>query len=158
MSSVVRRTFASSPARDAHATWIAIVDMLTQHCPAEDRDELVAVAGTAASIISDQAPRDVPIVVTCDGPRTRIYCQYDEDAVEGSDTNESGLGFNPLKGEWAISLPCLAEDLDWVSAALAGNSKRITARDLAQGIAADSETKSGAGAALAFDPAGFLGS
>src|SRR5690606_14003914 len=128
MSSVVRRTFASSPARDAHATWIAIVDLLTQHCPADDCDELMAVAGTAASIISDQAPLDVPIVVTCEGPRTRIYCLYDEDAVEGSDSNESALGFDPLNGDWAISIPCLAEDLDWVSTALAEHSKRITAR------------------------------
>lgn len=158
MSSVVRRTFASSPARDAHATWIAIVDMLSQHCPSEDRDELVAVAGPAASIISDQAPSDVPIVVACDGPRTRIYCLYDEDAVEGSDSNESALGYDPLKGDWTISLPCPAEDLDWVSAALAESSQRITARDLAKGNIADSKTKSEASAALAFDPAGFLGS
>ncbi len=158
MSSVVRRTFASSPARDAHATWIAIVDMLTQQCQADDRAELLALAGTAASIISDQAPRDVPIVVTCDGPRTRIYCLYDEDAVEGSDTNESALGFDPLKGDWTISLPCLAEDLDWVSAALAETSKRVTARDLSKGFAADSETKCEVGAPLAFDAAGFLGS
>jgi hypothetical protein len=158
MSSVIRRTFASSPARDAHATWAATIDLLTQHCSTDDRDELVAVAGIAASIISDQAPRDVPIVVTCDGPRTRIYCLYDEDAIEGSDSNESALGFDPLKGDWAISLPCFAEDLDWVSAALAESSKRITARDHANSVAADSETKSGAGAALAFDPTGFLGS
>lgn len=158
MSSVIRRTFASSPARDAHATWIAIVDLLTQHCPEDDRDELVAVAGIAASIISDQAPRNIPIVVTCDGPRTRIYCLYDEDAIEGSDSNESVLGFDPLKGDWAISLPCTAEDLDWVSAALAESSRRVTARDLANSIAEDSETKSEAGAVLAFDHAGFLGS
>jgi hypothetical protein len=158
MSTVVRRTFASSPARDAHETWIAIVDLLTKACPAADREELIAVAGTAASTISDQAPRDVPIVVTCDGPRTRIYCLYDEDAVEGSDSNEDVLGFDPLKGDWAISLPCLADDLAWVQSALARDSKRVTARDVSDGLAADAGTKSEAAAALTFDPAGFLGS
>lgn len=157
MSTVVRRTFAGSPARDAHETWIAIVDLLTKACPAADREELVAVAGTAASTISDQAPRNVPIVVTCDGPRTRIYCLYDEDAVEGSDGNEDVLGFDPLKGDWAISLPCLADDLDWVQAALARHSSRITARDVAYGLAADTGTKSQASAGLTFDSAGFLG-
>lgn len=158
MSTVVRRTFASSPARDAHETWMAIVDFLTKACPTADREELIAVAGTAASTISDQAPRDVPIVVTCDGPRTRIYCLYDEDAVEGADSNEDVLGFDPLKGDWAISLPCLADDLAWVQSALARDSKRITARDVSDGLAADAGTKSEALAGLTFDPAGFLGS
>jgi hypothetical protein len=156
MSTVVRRTFASSPARDAHETWMAIVDLLTKACPAADREELIAVAGTAASTISDQAPRDVPIVVTCDGPRTRIYCLYDEDAVEGSDSNEDVLGFDPLKGDWAISLPCLADDIAWVQSALARHSKRITARDVSDGLAADAGTKSEVAAGLTFDPAGFL--
>ena len=52
------------------------------------RAELLAVAGIAASIIADQAPRDAAIVVTCDGPRTRIYCLYDEDAIDGAEANE----------------------------------------------------------------------
>jgi hypothetical protein len=158
MSSVVRRTFASSPARDAHATWMAIVDLLTSHCSATDRSELVAVAGTATSIISDQAPRQVPIVVTCEGPRTRVYCIYDEDAVEGSDSNEDALGFDPLKGDWAISLPCFAEDLDWVAAALAEKSMRITARDLSSSTTSDGDAKTASAGALSFDTAGFLGS
>ena len=158
MSSVVRRTFASCPARDAHETWIAIVDLLTRSCPPENRAELVAVAGTAASVIADQTPREVPIVVTCDGTRTRIYCVYDEDATEGSDTNEDLLGFDPLKGNWAISLPCAAEDLLWVQSALARHSKRITARNMTDGVAANSATKGEASAGLALDPAGFLGS
>jgi hypothetical protein len=157
VSSAVRRTFASSPTRDAHATWLAIVDLLTAFCPKQDRDELLAVAGTAASIISDQAPRDVPIIVTCDGPRTRIYCLYDDDALEGSDSNEASLGFDPLKGDWAVSLPCLADDFAWVQAALARHSSRVTARDVAKGITADT-AKSEASAGLTFDRAGFLGS
>ena len=157
MSTVVRRCFASVPARDAHQTWLAIADMLTRECSAAERDALLTVAGTTASIISDYAPKGAPIIVTCEGPRTRIYCLYDEDALDGSDSNEAALGFDPLKGEWAISLPCFFDDLAWVKSALARHGSRITARDAADGIAAKADTASDA-AGLTFDPAGFLGS
>ncbi len=158
MSTVVKRTFASSPARDAHATWMAIVDLLTKSATQADRDELVAVAGSAASVISDQAPRSAPIVVTCDGPRTRIYCIYDENALDGSDANEAALQSNPLNGDWAISLPCPAEDVSWINASLARHSSRITARDLLQGTMVEASAEGRSSAGLIFDPAGFLGS
>jgi hypothetical protein len=158
MSTVVKRTFASSPVRDAHATWMAIVDLLTRSATQADRDELVAVAGSAASVISDQAPRSAPIVVTCDGPRTRVYCIYDEDALDGSDVNEASLQSDPLNGEWAISLPCPADDLSWINAALARHSARITARDQSQGTTVEASAEGRSSTGLVFDPAGFLGS
>jgi hypothetical protein len=103
VSTVASRIFASTPKRDAAATWAAIVDLLTQGRAGPARNELLAVSGVAASIIADQAPKDAPIVVTCDGPRTRIYCIYDDDAIEGSDANEGALGFDPLNGDWQVS-------------------------------------------------------
>lgn len=120
--------------------------------------ELLAVQGVASSVIADQAPKDKPIIVTCDGPRTRIYCLYDDDALDESDANEGSLGFDPLKGEWHVSLPCLKDDLEWVSQALA-SSKRVSARDLDEKDANSSEQGSGRGksAALELDPEGFLG-
>lgn len=157
MSTVARRDFASTPAREASATWAAIIQLLTKGTDDAKAAELKSIAGIAASLITDKAPKDAPIVVTCDGPRTRIYCLYDEDAVDGSDANEGALGFDPLKGDWAISLPCPADDLSWVQNALAAKSKRITARDQAEGI--KTEEKAGTGAqALVFDAEGFLGS
>jgi hypothetical protein len=129
MSTVASRTFASSPKRDAGETWMAIVALLTQGKDGPTRNELLAVAGIAASTIADQAEKDYPIVVTCNGPRTRIYCIYDDDAIEGSDTNEEPLGFDPLNGDWRISLPCAADDLAWVQSALKKHSTRVTARD-----------------------------
>ena len=102
-----------------------------------DRPELLAVAGIAASIIADQAPRDAPIAVMCDGPRTRIYCLYDDEAIDGSDANEDALGYSPLNGNWSISLPCLADDLSWVQGALKKHTSRIVARDVALSVAAD---------------------
>lgn len=130
MTTVARRTLRSSPYRDASATWAAIVDLLTQGRGADARAELTAVTGVAASIIADQAPRAAPITITCEGPRTRIYCTYDEDALDGSGANEDSLGFDPLQGEWRLSLPCAEDDLSWVQSALKKQSTRITARDI----------------------------
>ncbi len=128
MATVARRTFSSSPKRDALATWGEIVALLT-HSNSDARAELESVSGIAGSIIGDKACEKAPIIVSCEGPQTRIYCLYDDDAVEGSDANEDILGFDPMKGDWSISLPCDVDDLDWVQSALEQKSDRITARD-----------------------------
>ena len=154
---VASRRYASTPARDASETWDAIVALLTRGKGGANRDALAAVAGVAASIIADQAPRDAAIVVTCDGPRTRVYCLYDDDANDGSDADEGALGFDPLAGDWAVSLPCNAEDLDWAKKALKQHGDRVTARDKAATIAVDEEATSKAAAPLVLNPKGFLG-
>ncbi len=156
MSTVVSRRFRSVPHRTAHDTWAAIVNMLAKDGGAK-HDELMAVGGIAASIIADQAPRAAAITATCDGPRTRIYCLYDDDAIDGSDAAEDVLGYDPLEGQWALSLPCAAEDLSWVQAALKKHSARVTARDQADS-AAVKQSASAALASLVLDPKGFLGS
>ncbi len=156
MTTVVRRTFGSTPHRDAGETWRAIVDLLTQGKTGAKRDELLAVHGVASSIIADKAPKDAAIVVACDGPRTRIYCVYDEDATDGSDANEDALGFDPLDGDWRVSLPCEADDLAWVQGALKKHSERITARDSSETTKAETASSSEGAAALVFDPKRFL--
>ena len=157
MSTVASRTFRSNPQRDALQTWTVIVDLLTQGKANAARTELLAVAGVAASVIAEQAPKDAAIVVTCDGPRTRIYCLYDDDAIDGADANEDALGFDPLKGDWRVSLPCPADDLAWVQGALKKHSSRITARDLGAAVSADESTSAAKAQTLVFDPKGFLG-
>ena len=117
MATVTRRTFRSSPHRDALATWAAISDLLTRTNTGAQQ-ELSIVAGIASSIIADKACENSPIIVSCEGPQTRIYCLYDDDAIDGSDANEDVLGFDPLKGDWSISLPCEPDDLGWVKSAL----------------------------------------
>ncbi|CAB3878229.1 hypothetical protein LMG2828_03334 [Achromobacter piechaudii] len=154
MTTVVSRTFRSSPHRDALQTWDAIVELLTQGKDGTARSELRAVTGVAASLIADQAPKSAPIVATCDGPRTRIYCLFDEDVIDGDDANEEVLGFEPLKGDWGVSLPCPKEQLGWVQSALKKHSSRIIARDLSQGIA--TQAQADAGQALSLDLGGFL--
>jgi hypothetical protein len=158
MTTIARRTFASSPKRDATETWAAIIDLVTQGRNGAARDELLAVAGIAASIIADRTPHDTPIVVTCDGPRTRLYCLYDDDAIEGSDTNEDPLGFDPLQGDWRISLPCQPDDLSWVQSALQKCSCRITARDRGADVAKAEGVASSDQGTLIFNARGFLGS
>lgn len=154
MSTVVRRIVRSSPYRDAAQTWDIIVELLTQGKEGSPRNELRAVTGIAASIIADQAPKSASIIATCNGPRTRIYCIYNDDAIDGSDANEDPLGFEPLKGDWAVSLPCSNEDLDWVTAGLKKHSSRITARDSTLGIAV--EEASAEEQALTLDLGEFL--
>lgn len=155
MTTVATRSFRSSPQRDATETWSGIVELLTQGKDSDARRELRAVAGIASCLIADQAPMSAPIVATCDGPRTRIYCLYDDDAVEGSDASEDGLGFDPLKGDWKLSLPCPKDELSWVQPALKKHSNRITARDLATGIATDRASATNS-QSLTLDVEGFL--
>jgi len=157
MTTVVSRTMKSTPERDAARTWTAIVDLLTHGAASAARTELLSVAGVAASVIADQAPKEAAITATCDGPRTRIYCLYDDDAIDGSDANEDPLGFDPLNGDWHVSLPCLAEDLSWVQPELKKHSTRITARNVADTLASDDGERSSGAHALVFDPKGFLG-
>jgi len=158
MTTVARRTFNSTPRRDAAQTWNVIVDLLTRGKSGPDRTELFAIAGVAASIVADRTPATAPIVVTCAGPQTRIYCLYDDAAIEGSDANEDILGYDPLNGDWHMSLPCLADDLIWVQNALRKHSNRIVARD--QGVSAvadDGGSSTTESSPLVLDPKGFLG-
>lgn len=136
-------------------TWLAIVDLLTRGEQTAAKDLLLAVKGIAASVIADQAPKGTPIVATCDGPRTRIYCTYDDDAIDGTDESENSLGYEALKGDWSVSLPCQDSDLPWVQAALKKHGDRVTARSINEKVV---ETTKNSNAALVFNPKGFLGS
>jgi hypothetical protein len=139
-------------------TWNAIVDLLAPGTSHPARKELLNVVGIAASVISDRGPKDHPIVATCDGPRTRVYCLFDDDAVDGTDANEAALGYDALEGDWAVSLPCDADELDWVQRALKQHSKRITAREFGASVAADQDEPAAAAtqASLVLDPKGLL--
>lgn len=155
--STVRRDFRSVPFRDALATWTAIVDLLGgSSSNVEARAELMSVAGIAASVITDQSPKASPIVATCDGPRTRIYCLFDDESLETSVGNEAKLGFDALKGDWQVSLPVAAEDLSWVTAALKKTTSRVVARDAASGITTETTEKVAADTAVELDLEGFL--
>jgi hypothetical protein len=158
VTTVASRRFTSTPQRDAAATWRAIVELLTKGQLCAARDEFLVVAGIASSIIADKAPKDAAIVVTCDGPRTRIYCLYDDEAVYGCEANEDPLGFDPLMGDWRVSLPCNGDDLAWVQGALKKHSSRISARDQTAAVSTGDDTTDAKSSSLVLDPKGFFGS
>lgn len=155
MTTVASRIVRSSPHRDTSVTWEVIVELLTQGKDSAAKAELMEVAGIVSALIAERSPKNSAIVVTCDGPRTRIYCLFDEDAIEGSDAKEDALGYEPLKGDWKVSLPCAADDLEWVQRALKAKSSRITARDLATKLGED-ELDKASSKALTLNMEAFL--
>lgn len=153
MTSIVQRTVRSTPSRDAIETWRQISELLTRGEAGERCDMLDEVAGIAASLITEQSLAKAPLVATCDGPRTHIYCIHDDDAMDGSKANENALGFDPLEGDWEISLPCPASDLEWAGNALAAKTNRIKVRDEADGASVDQAKAKAENPPLVLDPA-----
>ena len=136
MSGVVARRVASTPTRTASGTWSRIVELLAPDPTSPARIELAAAAGVACSSISSEAPKGDPFVVFGVGPRVRIYCVFGDDAITGDGVNDDALLNVPTAGDWAMSIPCLPEDLKWSQAQLAAVSSRITARALGEEVPA----------------------
>ena len=137
--SVIARRFASIPERTAMATWKAISALLATDSTSDPARELASVAGIASSLITREA-MTAPLVVYGSGPRVRIYCLYNEDAIEGDDANEAPLSFDATAGDWKISLPCPADDLQWVQNSLSAKSTRISARDMTSPVEDDDDS------------------
>ncbi len=125
---VISRTIASVPQRSADETWTKIIALLAPEQNSDSRRELASIAGIAASLIARESMTE-QIVVFGSGPRVRIRCLYNEDAVIGDDASENALPSDPTSGDWKMSLPCSKDDLTWISNALAKKSSRITARE-----------------------------
>lgn len=115
---VVARRIRSTPERDSVETWLTVVNILAAK-DTEARKELLSVNGVAASIITTESTKASPMVMKGKGPRIRIYCLYDDEAVSGDAASENALADCPTDGDWSLSLPVDTEDLAWVSAALA---------------------------------------
>lgn len=154
--SVISRTFKSTPARAADETWKAIAAFLVPGMDGPKYEELLSVCGVASSLIADQAPSSSPIIVTCEGPRTHIRCIYDDDAIDGGKENEAPAPSNLLSGDWAMSLPCPAEDLAWVQANLSRTSSHITARDSAATAKVQSKSSMSGTPEMEIDVGSFL--
>ena len=139
MSSVVARRIIASPERHASEAWTKMVVLIAPDKNSDARKELESVAGIASSLIAEGSFKDAPAVVRGKGPRVRLYCLYGEDAISGEDANEATLAIVPTEEEWKLSLPCSADDLTWVQAALKNKSTRITARDLSEQVTDEDE-------------------
>lgn len=138
---VFARKLASIPARLASETWLRVIDLVAP-TNTSAQDELRRVIGVASSLITREAMKESPIVVSGAGPRIRLYCVYGEASIEGEGINEATLPSSPAESEtWTMSLPCPADELSWVNANLKRHSSRVTARDLAETSPPDNEEK-----------------
>jgi hypothetical protein len=125
---VLARRIRATPERGASDAWQVIVDLIAPNDGAARR-ELVGIEGIASSIISTESPKEAAIVVRGKGPRVRMYCLYDDEAISGDDANEASLADCPTEGDWVMSLPADADDVAWVRDALAKKSMRVTVRE-----------------------------
>jgi len=138
---VVARRIRATPERGASDAWQVIVDLIAPK-DGTARSELLSIEGIASSIISTESPEDAAMVVRGKGPRVRMYCLYDDEAISGDDANEAALAECPTDGEWLMSLPADADDVAWVKDALAKKSKRVTVREKSEAVDDDDDEKS----------------
>ena len=134
---VVARRIIATPVRSASEAWAVIVGLLAPQSGSEAHQELLAVGGIACSLITDETFKDAPAVVYGSGPRVRLYCLYDDEAYTGENASEAPLMFDVTAGEWQMSLPCHADDLNWVQEALKKRSTHVTARDMTAAVEAE---------------------
>jgi hypothetical protein len=153
---VVSRRVVATPARSASAAWDVIVKLVTAPGSAA-RQELQGIEGIASCIIAEESLKGDPCVIFGSGPRLRIYCLYDEDAIAGEDANEAALTFTPTEGDWQMSLPCHADDLEWVEKALRERSTHVTAREAGTPVEAEpANAQASSAAEVVIDREAFL--
>ena len=155
MSTVLARRVASTPVRTAVETWACIVEIIAPDPESPARKDLAKVAGTACAAIASEATKEAPMVIWGGGPRVRVYCLFDEDAITQDGLNEDALPKSPTEGDWRMSIPFLAEDVAWSGTSLAAASSRISARSVDDDIA-DEEPLAASATPLSINLAEFL--
>lgn len=146
----VRRDISSIPLRTAGETWQAIVELITGP-DSVDRAALQNVASVMETLIADEQPAAVPIVVKGSGPRLLIYCLYQEKAMEAGLAIDD-LSWNPTGGDWAITAPGEEADVAWMNRSLQKRTPRITVHPADEPPAGDEDQEvAKAGDALDID-------
>jgi hypothetical protein len=154
MSTVLARRVASTPIRTAAQTWEKIVEIVAPDPKSPARAELAKASGVACSAIASETTKHAAIVIWGNGPRVRVYCVFDEDAITQDDVNEDSLPKPPTEGDWNMSIPCLPEDVKWSAAKLGAG--RIVARSMEEDVEDDVEKTEAAAAALSINVGEFL--
>ena len=145
----VRRDIASIPVRSANETWQAIIDLIAGP-DSVDAQTLKAATSVMESLIADEHPATQPIVVKGSGPRLVIYCLFNEEAMEaGKDIDK--LNWNPTAGDWAMTAPTEAEDVEWMSNTLKTRAPRIAVHDVEKPPADNDADKAESTGALKID-------
>jgi len=153
--STIRRDFLSSPHRTGAETWEAIASLLAPDGTGPARKELLSVTGIAAQIIASESVKDFPIISAGSGDRVRIYCLYNDDAVDPDSANESSLAFDATAKGWKLSIPAEQEDVSWSNAEMAKHSSRITVREKSEQFGEEEQSAAGS-ASLELDLKEFL--
>jgi hypothetical protein len=133
----VRREIASIPKRSAAETWREIVKLITGS-GSVDAGSLTAAASVMESLITDEHPAKVPIVVKGVGSRLVIYCLFGEDAMD-ADMDVAKLNWNPTAGDWAMTAPTDPADVAWMNKTLKERAPRIAVHDVSAAPADDEE-------------------
>jgi hypothetical protein len=124
----IRRDIASIPRRSAKETWDVIVDLITGP-ESVDSDTLTEAESVMQSLIADEHPCKVPIVVKGAGNRLVIYLVVGEEAMD-ADMSVDPLSWNPTKGNWSMSAPADADDVNWMNKTLKTRAPRISVHDV----------------------------
>jgi hypothetical protein len=134
----VRRDIASIPKRSAAETWREIVKLITGS-GSVDAASLTAATSVMESLITDEHPARVPIVVKGVGSRLVIYCLFGEEAMD-ADMDIPKLNWNPTAGNWAMTAPTDAVDVAWMNKTLKERAPRIAVHDVNAAPAEDEDT------------------
>lgn len=134
----VRRDIASIPKHSAADTWREIVKLITGS-GSVDAASLTAAASVMESLITDEHPARVPIVVKGVGSRLVIYCLFGEDAMD-AEMDIPKLNWNPTAGNWAMTAPTDAVDVAWMNKTLKERAPRIAVHDVNAAPAEDEDT------------------
>lgn len=145
----VRRDIASIPKRSAAQTWKVIADLITGS-GSVDAATLTAATSVMESLITDEHPAKVPIVVKGVGSRLVIYCLFGEDAMD-ADMDVERLNWNPTAGNWSMTAPTDAGDIDWMNNTLKDRAPRIKVHDVSAPADDADEEKSSSSQALKID-------
>jgi hypothetical protein len=139
-ATIIARRISATPQRLSSDVWTLITGLLAPQDDKITKADFAAVAGIGSFLIENEALKDAPLVVWGAGPRVRVYCLYGDDAITSEDANESPLSESPTLGNWQISLPAHADDIDWIRKSLTAKGvARITVRELSDPVPDDQE-------------------
>lgn len=135
MSTVIVRKIAAIPVRTSSEAWEVMRNLIAPDAASPARAILDRAAGAVCSAIASEVMADDPVVVHGSGPRVRLYCLYDEDAMSGEDTSEGKLPEVPTKDDWRMSVPVTEEDFKWSAEAIKACAPHITVRIAGEEVA-----------------------
>lgn len=139
MSTVIARRVTATPIRTSSEAWAVIVKLLAPDADSPARVVLDRASGVACSSIASEVPKADALVMYGSGPRLRVYCLYDDDAMSGEEASEGELPETPAEGDWRLSIPVLEEDFDWSARAIKVCAPHISVRKAGEDLPEDSD-------------------